>query len=162
MPQFRLRRSRLRGSTSGRLRGNLGIASPVVHAGNAVAGVSPDIKFATHGNPAPRPRIALPMAGVTARPTVGILNVGAPVVVPGQVPAPRIVSASPSAPTKAAHAETRSPRVVGSVTKKPDPASGTAPDVRQTASAVPDVPEKATVAPVAPKPRIVGKSGRSK
>lgn len=160
MPQFRLRRSRLRGSTNGRLRGNLGIADAVVSAGNAVAGVLLGTRVTTYGNPVPRPRVMLPMAGVTAAVVGAIMDIGAPVVAPGQTTAPRIVPTSPAAP-RAVHAEPpRVPRVVGSVTESPDPAMGVTPRTGEQAVAVPDVPEKTVIDRDVPKPRIVGKTKR--
>ncbi len=160
MAQFRLRRSRLRGSTNGRLRGNLGIAASVVDSGNAVAGVTPDIRLTTTGNPIPRARVMLPMMGVTAAPAVAIMDIGAPVVAPGHTSAPRIAHTSPVAPRVIAVETHRVPHVVGSVTESPDPAMGVTPRTGEQAVAAPDVPEKPVAAPDVPKPRIVGKTKR--
>ena len=160
MPQFRLRRSRLRGSTSGRLRGNLGIAASVVDAGNAVAGVLLGQRVTTYGNPVPRPRVMLPMASVTAAVVNAIMDIGAPVVAPGHTTAPRIVPTSPVAPRVVVAEPTRVPQVVGSVTESPDPAMGVTPRTGEQAVAVPDVPEKTVIDRDVPKPRIVGKTKR--
>jgi len=153
---FQLRSSRLRDLRGRRLRGvNTGvtISLPSVSSGNAVAGVSPYIRFATHGNPAPRPRVMLPVASVTASPSIGILAVGVPVgapgvspsvrVQPGDRPVPKAVTGVVSGIQRAAGPITESPKSVHGVAPNPDDQTTTAPTPSVPAPViVPEVPKK--------------------
>jgi len=163
MRQFRLRSGRLRGADNWRLRGEEQAVAEetTVGSGSAVAGVTPDIRRTTWGNPSPRPRVMLPIGGVTVVASPAILDVGAPVVAPGLTQTLRIVSPSPRAP-RVIHAETRPLRVVGSLTQKTRPTVGSGPHAPTDVIAAPDTPEEVVSAPQVPKPRIVGRTGRSK
>lgn len=158
MAQFRIRRSRLRGTESARLRGTpTAVSNGTIYTGCATAGIVFQPHAVTTMVPDPRPRVGVVLAGAGVTPAVRAAILKRDPVQVSMVSArqPRVAPQSPATSRPATGRVAVPPRAVAPAAQTREAATGETPATgTPTATATPKVPGKATGTPKPPKPGV--------